>query len=632
MKKQIWILCIMAIISFTFTCCTKMDDSLVNLQGYKKSDNSITNGEGYSYSDGPPPQHINIENLEKVHELIYPVYGMPSIVEKGGELTVLIRLQDGGGTTDWGVIIRTDDILVQSHELLGITQTYITNPTYGDIYRLDCWVPKHATEDIYDIVVTSASLPEGFDSQPSAVKVVDPIDYGNETFTFVHITDNQTRDPGTYLPPLHDRRYLIEYATDMIKLLNPKFVIHTGDWNFGMDYGNEHSGEEDEYEENYTVYWSNTGFPMFMVPGNHDGYASFDGCYVLPPCSDLHVNRDGLEYWQQYLGPQYYSFDYGHFHFICMNAYDGEPIRRDTYGQHGILAISVWNWGGELEEDQEAWYQDDAEEADNFGMENILSLHQDPRGPYKEDWWTWECKLFKNPCWVWPPRIEGQVWNYDGPETGGSETPEDNTGTRLRSFILDPLNNFSHVFYGHEHVDQDEMDGHVRYIQTTTTCVGPYIDERTGEVVTQRSIDDYKGTEYGFRLVKVEDGVITEVNYKGFDEQSIPIIFGDPDQNPPPNLELIIDPDDRNDGTDPTITVIVTNRLVKDMDVTIEFYVPGEYIYKVKGGTIREVGISQGSDKVVYAQATAPAQSNHIVSISPVSNPRMEKKKRPLTP
>jgi hypothetical protein len=592
-------------------------DSLVNLQGYRKNDNSTVFGEGYSYSDGPPPRHIDIDDLVKIRDIVYPTCGMPSISEKGGELTVLVRLQDGGNTTDWIVMLQTDDIVKQRHILTINTRSYITDEVHGDVYRLDCIVPQTAASDVYDIYVLSESLSKRYDMQHSSVRVVDSVKYGDENFTFIHITDNQTRDPGCYLPPLHDRRYLIRYAIDMIRLLNPAFVIHTGDWNFGMDYGNEHPGQEDEYEENYSVYWYDRGFAMFMIPGNHDGYASFDGCYVFPPCDDIHVNRDGLEYWQEYNGPQYYSFDYGRFHFIGINSYDGEPIRRDSYGELGIFSISVWNWGGELTENQEAWYIQDALDAASLGMENILFLHHDPRGAYTEDWWTWDCVLvWENPCWVWP-RPADQVWNYRGSETGGDETPADNSGTRLRSFLLDPEHNFSHSFYGHEHVDVDEMDGHVRYLQTTTPCLGPYINETTGKVVLPRALVDYDGTEYGFRLVKVENGQITEVNFNGHGEQSIPIIDGNPDDNPPPNLECLFDKDDRNDGTDPAVKAVLTNRLPKDAEVTVEFYVPGMYIYSVSGGSIREIGTGTGKEKILYVESTVPAQSEHTIRVFP---------------
>ena len=124
----------------------------------------------------------------------------------------------------------------------------------------------------------------------------DPQSVADE-FSFVQITD------------LHlstERRYLPEgLAADLAQIRDDvgdkaRFLIASGDLTAG--------GKTEEYAA-YLQTISATEWPFYHAAGNHDGDTEVQGIHFM-----------------DYLGPLYYSFDYGPIHFVV---YDGESHLRD---------------------------------------------------------------------------------------------------------------------------------------------------------------------------------------------------------------------------------------------------------------------------------------------------------------
>ncbi len=142
----------------------------------------------------------------------------------------------------------------------------------------------------------------------------------SKAFSFIHIADLHITDEGSVKMLLDDLR---EMAAQPEK---PRFVIPTGDL---VNQG----GERKEYE-NYTHAVQASGMTFYHVMGNHD----------LP-----------AKNYEEFLGPSYYSFDYGQKHFVVLNCLEpdrhAEWLKKDLDLQpkgKGILVFQHYQPAKEL--------------------------------------------------------------------------------------------------------------------------------------------------------------------------------------------------------------------------------------------------------------------------------------------
>jgi outer membrane protein assembly factor BamB len=118
-----------------------------------------------------------------------------------------------------------------------------------------------------------------------------PAGSSGERFSFAHISDIHTGRKGT-------RGLLAKLLEEIARLdEQPRFIVATGDLT--------ERGEEPECKE-YQEAISKSVVPVLNVAGNHD------------------VLADPANY-QNVLGPEYYSFDEGRFHFIVLTSFDKTP-------------------------------------------------------------------------------------------------------------------------------------------------------------------------------------------------------------------------------------------------------------------------------------------------------------------
>ena len=279
------------------------------------------------YSDVLPPYIF--PSWEKVSSIIYPVMGCPALVVAGQSFTALVRSDNDGVTQDWTMRIATHDKVSQSYTLNNITCNY---DSASGCYRIEGTVPDSVPRDIFDLIIMNETLNLA-DIQMNAVRVITAF---RDNYRFVHVTDLHFGDPRRYLlPPRPENSNaplpnIIKQILEELSFLDPEFILFSGDLVFGSAYYLE-------YPWSWEVL-SSYSLPTFMVPGNHDGYASGDG-----------LLRDGLEYWQQIIGPPYYSFDYGENHYVCINTYDGSASERES------ISFIPQKWGGTLGDQQLEW-------------------------------------------------------------------------------------------------------------------------------------------------------------------------------------------------------------------------------------------------------------------------------------
>jgi len=531
------------------------------------------------YSDALPPYIFPL--AERVKHIIYPVLGLPAIVVAGESLTAMVSLADGGKTQDWLMKIATHHKVSQTYTL---TTAECNFDASSGIYSIMGIVPHQVPRDVFDLVITSESSGIS-DSQPNAVRVITELKHD---YRFVHLTDIHIGDPRGYLAPISDENSNASalhsgyHILSELSFLEPEFIIFSGDLVFGGPYLPE-----------YLWAWeilSHFSLPIFMVPGNHDGYASGGG-----------LLRDGLEYWKQLIGPPHYSFNYGDMHhFACLNTYDGSACQRD-----GFYFI-VQKWGGALSQEQMKWLEKDLRDASGEDRTSFIVCHHDPRGDIH--------------------RLAGEENPADEDNDGYAEATEfldciyhqewndRESGERILDIIRE-LNSFdmstphegtiSNIFMGHIHgdfIDWDE-ESNTWWIHTTSAGSVRY------------SNDDF----WGYRVIVVENDQIVQVNQTAKEGEEI--LPGDDDptnnqgwdyQSYPSYSIFITTTEGCNDGTSALVVQQVTSYLKTSISGVLKFYMPwlkGEdnaqnnYGYCVSGGNILQVarnGIDGDGDKLIF--------------------------------
>ncbi len=434
--------------------------------------------------------------VRRIHSLIHPTLGFPALAQCGKIMTLwvvdanLANDKRAEGPRSWSVRLSRS---AQTSPV--ITPKVISVVRKRDLFRIQARLPADSPDDVYYLTVTG---PGGFtDSQPRSVRVLCPVP---KVLTFAVLSDHQLWDPSWKLKPglkassdfpdrgqTEDNKRITLQEFHELELIDPAFVLYPGDLVFGLDYEKEYSSMHQ--------WWKNRRLAMFMVPGNHDGYARYTVRFAgslpkmavallrcrksWPTSRSWHkifaylscvygdiknvlfsqLVHDGLVSFARTFGPPYYSFDLGRYHFVALNTYDGTNKRRH--------ALSVWvpfkglklgapavdNYGGYLSERQLAWLERDMAQASARGQTIAVMGHQDPRGNEQGE------RYQKNEPFPTHPLGLGDFdeWDYDGAwdsnphDNRGKEHPWDHSGVRLLRLLLRYA---SYYISGHVHEDE----------------------------------------------------------------------------------------------------------------------------------------------------------------------------------
>jgi hypothetical protein len=279
-----------------------------------------------------------------------PLLNIPSFVFPGD--TLKIECAADPSTTGW-----TAELLRRRTEVwLPLTGSSYDASTLW--WTLHAQVPADAEPCLYDLVVTHDGGME--DTTRHAVRVIPAF---KDDYYFVHVTDTHLPthefSSGGWISP--DTSEMVDFreVINDINLINPEFVIHTG------DLINE--GELEDYLDvrAYTkaqAILAELEVPVFLVAGNHD----IGGWSSTPP-PDGTARRDWWRFfgWSRLDDPppgapwytQNYSFDYGPVHFTGLEAYDNYDYwRQEIYGRESFTPGQM-NW---LSEDLAAASTSDA--------------------------------------------------------------------------------------------------------------------------------------------------------------------------------------------------------------------------------------------------------------------------------
>ena len=131
------------------------------------------------------------------------------------------------------------------------------------------------------------------------------------SFTFVHASDTHVSEQSL------DRMKKFKSAVDQVK---PDFTIVTGD--LVKDALRVSEAEASSYYELYKREIAGFTKPVWNVPGNHETFGIERHLSLVDKKNPLY----GRKMYRHYLGPDYYSFNYGGVHFMALNVIDFDDL------------------------------------------------------------------------------------------------------------------------------------------------------------------------------------------------------------------------------------------------------------------------------------------------------------------
>ena len=298
------------------------------------------------------PQITNIVSENQEVQIRYPLPSLPIIVETESNFTLVFETSD------------FDEIYVMiSTAYEPVIDTFwlpVLNVSYdGELWSALISIPALIPEELYNVSLFIVSNYKMYSSyQPRAVKVIEAF---TDTFSFVHITDFHVGDPRGIKENLWQTIGMksIKKCISEINLLNPDFVIISGDLVYGQIYPYEYRRE---YRLCYQLI-QRFDVPTYLCPGNHDGYRR--------------ILEDGFTFWEHYFGPLYYSFNFGNYHFLSVNSYDHSPLGRLT------ILFAPLNWGGSIRDKQLQWIENDLQNDDS--ELTFMFMHHNPLWDTQKD-------------------------------------------------------------------------------------------------------------------------------------------------------------------------------------------------------------------------------------------------------
>jgi 3',5'-cyclic AMP phosphodiesterase CpdA len=196
-----------------------------------------------------------------------------------------------------------------------------------------------------------------------------------------------------------DASAIADAALSFVSLMNalsaagkaPDFIVMAGDIVDGQ-FGSANSvwsklfGGAENYSRDFLQAWlvlAALRVPIYLVPGNHDGYRFQDAVGEL--------RSDGLLMFQSTFGPLYYAVDRPPWRFVLLNSYDlpsdGRTIRRGEASnvvERFSDRLNVLNWGGGIRAAQHRWLRRQLGLGGGppVDLSVALIMHHDPRGGY----------------------------------------------------------------------------------------------------------------------------------------------------------------------------------------------------------------------------------------------------------
>ena len=603
-------------------------------------------------------------NRDRIKQVIYPTMGYPVIVKCGERFTLEFDPRNQGWSkalpriTDFQVSVTTTNStypITRSLSVEEFTVGFSTHwPEYSEdaqprahVYLVTVEVPKTVPMHLYDLTVAGKQADGSWlaDSQPHALQVVN--EYKTD-FTFAQLTDIHVWGPeaayvGSNTHQRNWRRqeysetdgYGATYYHKAIQQMNrakPDFLVYTGDYDFGLtwlyeqNYADFDAYKNSPWSDRYYETWFELDWfytetlkldvPVFMVPGNHDGWARYDQ-------QSVSLEEDYMDSWRNMFGPRYFSFDYGpDYHFTAINSMDWTPPQRSLHWAIPDALLGPHQWQGQVtgggDPFEEGWTQERESAVDEDGFTGqLLWVKLDLEAHASAKMRT---VLMHHDPW----KRDGSGSMFDHMPVIPGLLPWGGKGAgRLSLIKLARENNVSLVLSGHDHSDcygsvgWEAGGGEVKFANTTSTQF------QDGERQNRWEFP-------GYRLIRVRDGEVENCYYLlANDESGAPLRYSWPfyagtNVGGPNDLENLVDPAivtawSQRPGSVESVECTITNHLAGyeltpgggwsgDLDgafVEIPMpYLSGGYYYTVANGMFTGAFDNEAADHRTFGVTT----------------------------
>ncbi len=613
-------------------------------------------------------------NRDRIKQVIYPTLGYPAIIRCGERLTLEFdpRNQDWSKAlpqiTGFQVSVTTTNKAYTATRVLPVKDFTVGFsahwPEYSRdvqprarVYLVTVEVPKTVPLHLYDLTVTGTRQDGAMltDSQPHALQVVNEYktDYTFAQMTDIHVWGPEAAYPGSNTNERNYRQesysetegYGATYYHKSIQQMNrakPDFIVYTGDYDFGLtwqykqNYADFSAYKDSPWNDKYYETWFELDWfytetlkldvPVFMVPGNHDGWTRYDQL-------NISLEEDYLASWRHLFGPRYFSFDYGpDYHFTAIDSMDWTSAQRSLHWAIPDVLLGPHKWQGQVtgggDPFEAGWTQEreNAIDEDDFTGQ-LLWVKQDLEAHASAKMRT--MLLHHDP---WKLDGSGSMWEDmavipDLVAFGGKGTG------RLALIKLARENKVAIVLSGHDHSDcygsigWTAGGGEVKFANTTSS--------------QSPDGDPQNRWEYpGYRVIRVRDGEVENCYYLlANDEKGAPLryswpFYAETNVGGPTNLHDLQKPAietawDHQPGSAESVDCTITNHLTGyeikpgggwsgDLDgAFMEFpmpYLSGGHYYEVTNGAFGEVFDNAAADHRIYAVTTSVSHAPGVAA------------------
>lgn len=223
----------------------------------------------------------------------------PAFVEPGGTFVAEVKAATGASASGWSASIQ-NDLRSWSCSVVSAATGKIKHGTL-DGWRVTIRVPSGAPPELFRLNLSHTT--EGSSSVSHAVSVVPDLD---SPFYILQLTDEHVGRLDAAQADGYRSAELVQWAVPMVNLINPRFVLNTGDDTNSMAW-------QDSPDQIAWYRQARSGYRVaaITVPGNHD---------VAPTGNSRHSVTTSR--WDSQMGYRAFSAKLGSFYVLAHDFYD----------------------------------------------------------------------------------------------------------------------------------------------------------------------------------------------------------------------------------------------------------------------------------------------------------------------
>jgi 3',5'-cyclic AMP phosphodiesterase CpdA len=242
-----------------------------------------------------------------------PRMAHPEFIQPGGIFYVEVKGPAGLSSAEWSAEI-SNDLKSWTCTIQSVSYTNVNRDT-EDGYIIEVGVPEETPPELFDLSISHAS--EGESLKKLAVSVLLDLE---EDFYILHMTDEHLQWENPYSPSWGEPEEtgyrsadLITWAAPAVNLINPRFVICTGD-NTHVIAESPDPFDDWQLRRYIEIKEQLYKVPLIVIPGNHDVIPT--GYHSTQVQEWEQVRAASIPAWEELMGQRSFSIRIGSFYIL----------------------------------------------------------------------------------------------------------------------------------------------------------------------------------------------------------------------------------------------------------------------------------------------------------------------------